>query len=209
MSDDLVIQGEATQFDKPFVHGDAGILILRSGCFDSSLRSGTEVKLLLNHDWEQCVGGSKDRLLIHAGEKEMVFRFLIGKSDKFFSDIADDYESYFPISIGYGYQPTNAEIEVIDGVKVTSIVEASLREISILNKAPAMHSTYGRVATWEACNGLQEDYELGRFRLIGKFVSLQRAIRAQENGGVLNYIHITSPYHRAANNFERALRNWR
>src|ERR1700730_2182783 len=133
----------------------------------------------------------------------MVFRLLIGKSEKFLEDMADDMECYFPISIGY--VTTKTETEVVDGVSVKSIVEADLREISILNKAPAIHSTYGRITKWEFCNGLKEDYELGRFGLIGRFVSLHRAIKAQENGGVLNYNHITTPYDRAANNFERAL----
>src|ERR1700730_9036029 len=146
MSDDLVIQGIATQLEKPFTHGD-DILILKSGCFDTSLRGANDIKLLLNHDPEHCLGSSKDgRLLIHAGEKELVFRFLIGKADKLFSDIADDIESYFPISIGY--VTTKTEMEVVDGVSVKSIVEADLREISILNNAPAIHSTYGRVTKW-------------------------------------------------------------
>lgn len=209
MSDDLVIQGEATQFGKPFVHGD-DILILKSGVFDPSLRGANDIKLLVNHDPERCLGSSNDgRLLIHAGEKKMVFRFLIGDPDatsfKFFSDIADDLESYFPISIGY--LPTKTESEIIDGVKVKSIVEANLHEISILNKAPAIHSTYGRVTKLESCNGLQEDYELGRFGLIGRFVSLHRAIKAQENGGVLNYNHITKPWDRSYDNLQKALRN--
>jgi phage head maturation protease len=204
---DFVIQGVATQLEKPFVHGD-DILILKSGCFDSSLRGANDIKLLTNHDADRCLGSTKDgRLLLHAGEREMVFRFLIGKSEKFLADMADDFESYFPISIGYGYQPANTETEVVDGVKVTSIFEANLHEISILNKAPAIHTTYGRVTSWKNCNGLQEDYELGRFDMVGKFVSLHRAIKAQENGGVLTYNHVTSAYDRAANNFEKALRN--
>jgi phage head maturation protease len=204
MSDDFVIQGIATQLEKPFVHGD-DILILKSGVFDSSLRGANDIKLLLNHDPEHCLGSSKDgRLLIHAGEKEMVFRFLIGKADKLFSDIADDIESYFPISIGY--VTTKTEMEVVDGVSVKSIVEADLREISILNKAPAIHSTYGRVTKWESCNGLKEDHELGRFNLIGRFVSLHRAIKAQENGGVLNYSHVTTPWNRAYDSLQKALR---
>ena len=125
-------------------------------------------------------------------------------SDKLFSDIADDLEFYFPISIGY--VTTKTETEVVDGVSVKSIVEADLREISILNKSPAIHSTYGRVTKWESCNGLKEDYELGRFNLIGRFVSLHRAIKAQENGGVLNYNHVTKPWDRAYDNLQKALR---
>jgi phage head maturation protease len=201
---DFVIQGIATQLEKPFVHGD-DILILKSGVFDSSLRGANDIKLLLNHDADRCLGSTKDgQLLIHAGEKEMVFRFLIGKSEKYLADMADDLESYFAISVGY--VTTKTSTETIDGIKVKSIVEADLREISILNKAPAIHSTYGRVTKWESCNGLQEDYELGRFGLIGKFVSLHRAIKAQENGGVLNYSHVTTPWNRAYDSLQRALR---
>ena len=77
MSDEFVIQGIATEFQKHFVHGDH-ILILKSGVFDSSLRGANDIRLLVNHDPEHCLGSSKDgRLLIHAGKTEMVFRFLL------------------------------------------------------------------------------------------------------------------------------------
>lgn len=138
-----------------------------------------------------------------------MFRFLLPESrnsalSKSYSEIADDYNSYAPVSIAFKHVAT--ESEIIDGVKVTSVVEADLLEISILSKAPAISSTYARVASWETCCGLQEDYELGRFELVGNYVSLHRTIKARENNGVVKYNHATSPYDRAADNFQKALR---
>jgi hypothetical protein len=43
----LVFQGKATDFDKPFIHG-ARIVNLKSGCFDASLREN-DVSLFLDH----------------------------------------------------------------------------------------------------------------------------------------------------------------
>lgn len=67
---ELVLQGVAAELGKPFCHGDK-ILILPPGCFDKSMRSGHDVKSLLDHDENHCLGSWKDRLLIHAGEKQL------------------------------------------------------------------------------------------------------------------------------------------
>ena len=101
----LILQGVATEFDKPFAHGDKDghkVVTLGSGCMDAALRSGGDVKLLIDHDEKHCLGSWKDRLLIHAGKKHLVFRFLIPESNRYtFSDVADDFETYLPCSIGY------------------------------------------------------------------------------------------------------------
>jgi hypothetical protein len=202
MSDEFCLQGVASEFGKYFQHGD-DILRLNSRCFDKSLRSGRDIKLLINHDTSQCLGSWTDKLMIYAGEKRLVFRFLLPGSE--FNHLANDFDSYVPVSIGYITEKT--ESTTVNGIKVVTVVEGSLTEISILDKAPAVHSTYGRVVSWETCGGLQEDYEAGRFELVGKYISLHRASKALDNNGVVDYRHSTSPYHRAANNFERALQN--
>ena len=51
---DHVIQGVACEFDKPFFHGDE-VWILKSGCFDNSLRE-FDVDLLMNHDPDHRLG---------------------------------------------------------------------------------------------------------------------------------------------------------
>jgi HK97 family phage prohead protease len=206
MTDEFVMQGVATEFDKPFMHGDK-IQILKSGCLDRSLRENHDVKLLINHDESACLGSQAQRLLIHAGEKSLVFRYLIPESmeyKKSFADVADDLETYVAVSIGYEIR--NSETIEIDGIKVTTILEARLEEISLLDKAPAVSSTYARVASWDRCLDLKQEYDSGLFELNGRCIGIQRAYYARDNGGVVKYNHATSPYDRAADNFVKALR---
>jgi HK97 family phage prohead protease len=201
----LVLQGVASDA-KPFVHGD-NIVVHRAGCFTESLRN-RDVRLLLNHDDAHCLGSTRDQsLLIHEGDKGIVFRFLLPDSfEAKFADMADDFSSYIPVSIGYRYAESQTKTEVINGINCVTILEAKFDEISLLDLSPAIHSTYARVATWETCNGLKEDYELGRFELVGRYVSLHRAVKAKDNGGVVNYAHATKPYDRAADRFVSALK---
>ena len=199
---DLVLQGTATELDKPFVHGDK-VVILKSGAFDAALQSGDDVSLLLDHDESHSLGTRNGGLLqIHAGAKHLVFRFLSpGSSSAKFAELADDFETYVPVSIGYDI--LKADNETIDGVRVQTVFAARLTEVSILSKAPAVSSTYARVATWETCGELAADYGTGRFELVGKVVSLHRKIQA--NGGEIRYAHATSAYDKAANSFLRVL----
>jgi hypothetical protein len=95
----------------------------------------------------------------------------------------------------------------IDGEQVKVIVKATLNEISVLSREPAIKSTYGRVVSLETCDDLEDEYDSGRLQLVGQFVSLHRNMKAFENGGEIRYSHATSPYERAADRFERALKN--
>jgi hypothetical protein len=197
---DYCLQGIATALGKCFPHGDK-ILYLKSSCFDASIRSGTDISLLFDHDEDRRL---TKRLQIHAGEKGVAFRYLIpGSWSSSFSEIADDVDTYIPVSIGY--KDARKETTTIDGVEITSVIEAKLEEISLLSGAPAVDSTYARVVSLDTCGTLEEDYNAGRLHLIGQYVSLHRAFKASENGGRVEYSHATSPYDRAAARFERAL----
>jgi HK97 family phage prohead protease len=205
---ELILQGVATEFGKPFVHGDK-VVILESGCFDASIKSGDDVQLLLDHQEGHSLGTmNSGRLQLHVGEKALVFRFLIPESSRGkFADLADQYDCYVPVSIGYSYNAaSDTDVEIIDGVKVLTVRSAKLTEISILSKPPAVSTTYARVATWETCGELAADYEMGRFDLVGKVVSLHRKVNA--NGGEIRYAHTPSPYQRAGNAFLRTLEKY-
>jgi HK97 family phage prohead protease len=204
----LVIQGTATELDKPFAHGN-DVMILKSGCFDSSMGSSDAIKLLLNHDFAHCLGSWPEQLLLYAGKKALVFRYLLPNSNQYrktFEEMADDFLTYVPISIGF--DRTKSETTKVDGVNVITVIEAKLNEVSILNKTPAVHSTYGRVVSWGTCGSLQEDCESGRFDLVGRAIGLHRAVKAQENGGKIEYQNATTPYERAADRFQYALANF-
>jgi phage head maturation protease len=200
---ELVLQGCCGDYEKPFPHGDR-ILILKADCFEAGLRSGKDVSICIDHDESQCLGTMNEgRLQIYSGKESLVFRFLLPESPSCkFADLADDFESYVPVSLGF--VTTKTDTTTVDGIEVTTVVAANLIEISILSKPPAITSTYARVASWKTCSDLQQDYDNGRFRLLGSFVSLHRKIEA--DGGPVSYSHATSPYERTANAFQRALK---
>jgi HK97 family phage prohead protease len=204
MGSELVLQGLGAEFGKFFSHGDR-IIRLRSGCFDASINSGADIRLLLNHDEKSCLGTRNDgSLQIHSGAKSLAFRFLLRDSPSLkFSDYADDVETYLAVSCGFN--TIKSEKTNIAGTEVTTIVEASLKEISLLAKPPAITTTYARVKSWQTCGTLEDDYATGLFDLAGRVIAIHRKITADENGGPVSYAHATSPYDRAANAFQRAL----
>ena len=130
-----------------------------------------------------------------------MFRFPLEGS--LFKDFADEYESYLAVSVGHFVK--DADIATIDGVTVVTVTESSLREISLLDRIPAIHSTYARVSSWDRCCSLEADYKAGRFDLVGSFVSLHRAAKAAETGGAIKYANSLTEYERAGNRFTSAL----
>lgn len=203
---DLVLQGIATATGQCFFGKDGNVLYLKHGCFDASIISGLEVRLLLDHDSKSCLAKTtNDKLEVCAGATGIAFRFHIPDScSGAFRGYADDFDSYLPVSIGF--KDGIAEAITIDGVKVTSVINATLCEVSILSKPPAIHSTYGRVVSANTCGPLKDDYDSGRLALAGRYVALHRAYKASHNNGVVEYCHSTSAYDRTASKFETALR---
>jgi hypothetical protein len=118
-------------------------------------------------------------------------------------DIADSVEDYWPVSIGF--EKKKFERKVIEGIPCLIIEEAKLTEVSILKTDPAVSSTFARVVRASSCESLQEDYEAGRFELMGKFISLHRKVQALDTDGKVNFVHQSSEYDRKANGFTRAL----
>jgi phage head maturation protease len=192
------IQGIATQFGKCIQHGDK-ILYLTPGCFDESIKFGS-VKLLYDHDQAAFPHQSVE---LFAGDNALAFRMILPESrnDDGMSDISDDYDTYLGVSIGY--KDATTETMTFDGVKVTCVVKATLLEVSLLSKPPAVNTTYGRVVDMDKCSELKDDFEM--IQLTGRYVNAHREVKARENDGVVSFNHTTSAYDRAANNFERAL----
>jgi phage head maturation protease len=199
---DYVIQGIAAEFEKPFQHKD-DIFILKSGCFDESLRSHN-VKLMLNHDSNAGMT-MRDLLQVYSGAKSLAFRCFLPQdlTDDGLSDVADDMEHYRGVSIGH--IPTKTETQKIDGIDVTLVYESDLTEISILDNEPAIKTTYAYVASLDSCCDIDVDYKAGLFDLRGKLIGLHRKVTANENGEEIKYKHSTSPSDRAANRFKRLL----
>jgi phage head maturation protease len=203
MSDDCeyVLHGLSAEFDKPFQYGD-GIIVLKSGCLDSSLKSGTKVVITMNHEIDKPFGSSNNRLQLYANKTGMYFRYFMPTGNDL-SDVADDLETYMPVSVSIA--PTKTEMDTVDGVDVTYMVEAEIKEVSILERTPAIKTTFARVSSLDRCGDLKTDVDSGLFDLSGKLISLHRKMLARENGGVINYKHVSSEYDRASTKFQNAL----
>jgi len=203
MSGDLFFQGIALEYKKFIFHGDE-ILYFKPGCMDCS---GADVHLKLDH--KESLKSTRDRIDFYAGEDSLAFRLRIpigyDSTSLKFSELADEFNTYVPISVGC--TRTETETMTIDGVSVKIVAKATLNELSALSTAPAMQASYGRLVSTETCGTLEEDYESGRLELVGKYIGIHRAFKASENGGEIRYSHVTSPYDRAAANFERTLKN--
>jgi phage head maturation protease len=197
-----VLQGTAFAFDEPFVKNDY-ILYVNSGAFDASLASGKSVQLLIGHDPAQRLGSSSDRLTLHAGKKSLVFRFDLHDGDGF-ADLADDPLTYLPVSISH--RPVKTTSEVMRGVKVVTVIESELVEISLIKGEPDIKSSYARVVSQDGCASLKDEYDAGLFNVAGRLITAHRALKARENGGEIKYRHTTSAYDRAAERFTAALR---
>jgi HK97 family phage prohead protease len=193
----FVIQGQASAFEKPILHGDK-IIILRSGCFDECLKSGRQIDMLMDHDATKSLGSTENRLLLYASEKSLVFRFLIPeRGSKEYADVSDDLDYFIAVSIGYKNAKT--EISVVDGVNVVTVISADLEEVSLLEKAGAVPTTFARVVDIETCGLLADDAESGLLDLYGTYYSLRRAAK------VAGIDFSESAYDKAATRFEHAL----
>jgi hypothetical protein len=201
---DLVLQGVAAEFEKPFLH-KTDILILKSGCFDKSLQTlGCQLKM--DHKSEAGIS-MRDRLQVFASEKSLCFRVYLPQYDVVdeLSDFADVIENYSAVSIGH--VPSKAEAKTIDGVDVILIHESDLTDISILSDGePAVKSSYVYVAALSGCNDLKHDCDAGIFEMRGKAISLHRRITANETGEEIKYRNRLSPMDIAANRFTNLLK---
>ena len=201
--DDYFFEGKATDLGKFFFHGD-DILYLAPGCFDAA-RGQSAVQLLIGHDESKAYCDTSNHLEIHYGPDAVVFRVRMPASFKSELDgVAGSFEDYNPVSIGF--KKIRVEKKEIDGAIVQIIHEAQLSEVSILQSAPALKSTYARVVHASSCGTLRDDYESGRFALASQFISLHRKVAAMDNDdGKVDYVHRTTDYERKAKAFERAL----
>ncbi len=200
----FVLQGEATKFGVCFQQGN-GILYLHSGCLTID---SDEVKLLWDHDHDNKIFPNR-RLELFAGEDSLVFRMAIPDThykDEIdaLSDVSDDDFNYFAVSIGY--RDAVIETMTFDGVDVSCVKTATLKEISILtSKPPAISSTYCQIVDMKTCHSnLEDDY--AAIQLTGRIINLHRKMMAFDNNGVIEHKHVVSQLDRAADKFMDSLK---
>src|SRR5229473_1479738 len=149
---DIFLQGLGCKFGEIIDSGNE-LLYLRPGC----LTEADEVKLLIDHRGNG-LASTADALQIHIGEKSLAFRYSIPESwSEQFKDIADDVNTYLPVSCGFAI--TKSELMTIDGAQIKVVTEATLNEISIISSAPAVKATFARIVGADSCNDLADDSE--------------------------------------------------
>jgi phage head maturation protease len=198
------IQGIASKFGEIFRHTNDELWLLKSGCLDSSIDSGAEIHLLMNHEGKS-LGTTRDDLEVYAGEQSLAFRFSFPDSldCSELSEVAGVIEHYFPVSIGF--KTTALDKVTIQGEQIFYVQAADIHEISILEREPAIKATYCRVVDLAKCGTLQDDYESGMFDLTGRVIGLHRKALALDNDGVIDYKHSISETDKKANAFLNAL----
>ena len=191
------IQGLAFKFNELFV-SDNEAFYATPGCFGSLV----DVDFLIDHKGKSLANTEKD-FLLHSGDEALVFRayFFNEWFCKQVSDHTDELTSYFAVSTGFTI--TKATTIECDGIPVKIILEAKLRELSLLNTAPVVDTSYARIVSDETCGSLADDYQ--RIITVGRYVNLHRKALAADNDGVIEHKHIASSYDAAANRFVRTL----
>jgi hypothetical protein len=196
----VAVQGVAFEFGKLFV-SDNQAWLAKAGCFGSI----SHVDLLIQHKGNSFASTENDDRLLqfHSGDEALLFRCYFPDDwfGKELSDQTDCLETYHAVSAGFTVKKT--ETINCDGVPVKVIVEAKLKEISLIDGAPAVDTTYARVVSADTCGSLADDYNL--ILTVGRFIGIHRKAMAIENGGEIQYKHIASSYDVAADRFTKAL----
>jgi hypothetical protein len=193
----VAIQGVAFEYGRIFA-SDNEFWYAKHGCFGSI----NDVDLLIGHQGKS-YANTENRLQIHSGDDALVFRAYF--SDDWFakelSEQTDEMETYLAVSAGLTI--TKTETVVCDGGPVKVILAANLSEVSLIDKTPAVDTTYARVVSEEKCSSLEEDYPM--IMAVGRFIGLHRKVMAAENNGEVKYAYSPTAYERASDRFVRAL----
>src|SRR5258708_1548882 len=124
----LFLQGTIFDFNKCFSDGNE-ILFVRSGSIESDY-----VGLRFNHEGKTF---GHDKMEVYCGDDSVAFRYALPDSwvDSF-KDQADEVETFLGVSAGLTI--TKSETMTIEGHTVKVISAATLKEISLLSKEPAV-----------------------------------------------------------------------
>jgi hypothetical protein len=129
----LYLQGTVLDFEKCIPHGDE-ILFLKSG----SISLSDDVGLRFDHKGKTF---GHDNLEIYIGDESLAFRYELPKSwAEHFENQADEIETYIGVSAGMTI--TKSESLEIDGETVKVVTAATMSEISLMSKEPAVKTSY-------------------------------------------------------------------
>ena len=174
----LALCGYATRWDH-IVHHHWDTVILCPNVFAKTLRSGATVRMLLNHNDDNCVGSTKDGTLqLHADEHGLAFRYYIidTESGRHVQSMAEQGSDC--ISVGFDWHGASKETRCINGVETLCIVSTTLWEISYLTGRGAVKSAYGTLKDTDHFKTLGEECSGGRFLYHGAAVEFSRSLKA-------------------------------
>ena len=173
----LALCGYATRWNHVIEHHDRAVMLV-PGVFDKTLRSGANIKLLLNHYDFQCVGSTADNLELCSDQHGLALRFRITATEngRTVLAMAKDWDC---MSVGFDYHGARKETRCINGVDVICITDATLWEISFLHgsAAGAVYDAYATIIYADYSKSLRDECSGGKFLYHGAATNVTRALQ--------------------------------
>jgi HK97 family phage prohead protease len=171
-----VLQGYACKLDTIIRQGD-NYKYIHGGAFDDFMKSGTTVRMLMEHNDALEFGDSKSNLILHTDDYGVAFRCHL-RDDEISNHACDLAESkaYTECSIGLLYYPKDAETRIVSKTSVTFIHRAEFNEVSLV-KTGACPQTHAVIENETNCRALFQDCNDKKLMRDNSFEHLQRTLR--------------------------------
>lgn len=144
-NDSVVIEGyvNAVERNSKPLNSRMGKFIerIRKGAFSNALSRADDVRVLLNHDWNRDLGGTKDGSL-ELNEDNIGLHARFETDDK---EVMEDARKNNLIGWSFGFKdrPNGVETRTEDGMPLRIVKDMDLLEVSVINrkKVPAYEGT--------------------------------------------------------------------
>jgi HK97 family phage prohead protease len=175
----LALAGYVTRWHKPIEYDHRRVMLMPSA-FNRTLRSGSVVKLLLNHIDSECVGSTDDNLQIHSDRHGLAFRFKITDSESALrvKSMAASRNNTCT-SVGFDWQGAETITRLVDGVETVCITDTTLFECSFLHgyHAGRIEQAYATLLDLDYSKSLQDNCSGGMFLREGAAIGVTRALQ--------------------------------
>jgi HK97 family phage prohead protease len=133
--------------------------------------------MLLEHNDALEFGDSKTNLVLHNDSFGLAFRCHLRDNEvSSHARALAESNAFSECSIGFSYEPHDAEIRTISKTDVLFVNKGSIHEISFV-KAGAVKQTHAVIADADKCEPLWSDCKSLKFELDNKYTELQRTLR--------------------------------
>lgn len=164
------LQGFACRYNRVWVDPDlpGGFGVLARGCFERSLRS-QDIRFLLGHNASFCIGSTASSLVLHDSDDGLAFRFLCPPMPVRDAIAAGNFRS---MSIGFDHDRT--EQAAIGGETISIVREATLKEISLVDR-PAISNTSIALVRLAEVGTLRQEIAAGNLSRDGAYSQAMNA----------------------------------